>query len=98
MYVFDSTPMWFAILLFNIVHPGKYMPGRESDLPSRKEYRREKKAAKAGKKAAKAAKKAGFVGSDAYQLDGPKEGSFGGGVQEVGVAHPPTYHGSTSMV
>jgi hypothetical protein len=43
MYVFDSTPMLFATLLFNIVHPGKYMPGKESDLPSRKEYRREKK-------------------------------------------------------
>jgi hypothetical protein len=43
MYIFDSTPMFFATLLFNIVHPGKYMPGKESDLPSRKEYRREKK-------------------------------------------------------
>jgi hypothetical protein len=43
MYVFDSTPMLFATLLFNIVHPGKYMPGKESDLPSRKEYKREKK-------------------------------------------------------
>jgi len=46
MFIFDSLPMWIAIFLFNIVHPGKIMPGKESDLPSRKEYRRLKKANK----------------------------------------------------
>ncbi|KAF2102283.1 hypothetical protein NA57DRAFT_64807 [Rhizodiscina lignyota] len=53
MYIFDTTPMWIAILLFNIMHPGRIMPGKESDLPSRKEYKAEKKAAKAAKKAGK---------------------------------------------
>lgn len=53
MYIFDTTPMYIAILLFNIVHPGKYMPGKESDLPSRKEVRLEKRERKAAKKAAK---------------------------------------------
>ena len=36
-YTFDSTVMWFALVLFNIFHPGKIMPGKESDFPSRKE-------------------------------------------------------------
>ena len=29
--------MLIALVLFNIVHPGKTMPGKESDLPSRKQ-------------------------------------------------------------
>lgn len=49
MYVFDTTPMWIAILLFNIIHPGQYMPGKQSDLPSSKEKRRQKKAVRAQK-------------------------------------------------
>ena len=36
-YVFDSTMMLLALLLFNIVHPGRIMPGTESDFPSRKD-------------------------------------------------------------
>ena len=36
-YVFDSTMMLFALVIFNIVHPGRVMPGKESDFPSRKE-------------------------------------------------------------
>lgn len=28
--------MFTALVLLNIVHPGNVMPGRESDLPSRK--------------------------------------------------------------
>lgn len=35
-YVFDSTIMLFALLVFNIMHPGRVMPGKESDFPSRK--------------------------------------------------------------
>ena len=35
-YVFDSTLMLIASLLFNIFHPGRLMPGQESNLPSRK--------------------------------------------------------------
>ena len=36
-YVFDSTPMLIALVLFNIVHPGRIMAGKEANLPSRKE-------------------------------------------------------------
>ena len=35
-YILDSTPMLMALVLFNIVHPGRIMPGKEADLPSRK--------------------------------------------------------------
>lgn len=35
-YVFDSTLMLFASVLLNAFHPGRLMPGKESDLPSRK--------------------------------------------------------------
>ena len=36
-YCLDSLPMFTALVLFNIFHPGRIMPGKESDLPSRKE-------------------------------------------------------------
>ena len=29
--------MLFALVLLNIVHPGRIMPGKESDFPSRKQ-------------------------------------------------------------
>ena len=29
--------MLIALVLFNIVHPGQIMPGKESDFPSRKQ-------------------------------------------------------------
>ena len=35
-YCLDSLPMLVALVLFNIIHPGRIMPGKESDLPSRK--------------------------------------------------------------
>lgn len=28
--------MFIALILFNLVHPGKVMPGKEGDFPSRK--------------------------------------------------------------
>ncbi|KUJ07476.1 uncharacterized protein LY89DRAFT_712005 [Mollisia scopiformis] len=37
MYCLDSLPMFTALVLLNVVHPGYIMPGKESDLPSRKE-------------------------------------------------------------
>jgi hypothetical protein len=43
MYVFDSLPMFVALLLLNIMHPGRVMPGKESDLPSRKQRKQEKR-------------------------------------------------------
>ncbi|KAM0804159.1 RTA1 like protein-domain-containing protein [Usnea florida] len=36
-YCLDSLPMLVALVLFNIVHPGRIMAGKESDFPSRKE-------------------------------------------------------------
>ena len=39
-YVFDSSMMLFALVLLNVVHPGRIMPGKESDFPSRKERKR----------------------------------------------------------
>ncbi|KAL8796587.1 MAG: hypothetical protein Q9182_007332 [Xanthomendoza sp. 2 TL-2023] len=36
-YIFDTLPMFIALILFNVIHPGRIMPGAESDFPSRKE-------------------------------------------------------------
>ncbi|CAD6577136.1 MAG: hypothetical protein ASARMPRED_008138 [Alectoria sarmentosa] len=36
-YILDSTLMLIALVLFNVVHPGQIMPGKESDFPSRKQ-------------------------------------------------------------
>lgn len=36
-YVFGSLPMLVALDIFNFVHPGRIMPGKISDFPSRKE-------------------------------------------------------------
>ena len=36
-YVFDSSMMLFSLILLNVVHPGRIMPGKECDFPSRKE-------------------------------------------------------------
>lgn len=39
-YCLDSLPMLVAFVLLNVVHPGRIMPGKESDLPSRKDRKR----------------------------------------------------------
>lgn len=36
MFIFESIPMLVAIVLFNFVHPGAVMAGKESDIPGRK--------------------------------------------------------------
>ncbi|KAL8750346.1 MAG: hypothetical protein Q9199_007128 [Rusavskia elegans] len=36
-YVFDTLPMLVCLVIFNVIHPGRIMPGKESDFPSRKE-------------------------------------------------------------
>ncbi|KAK3072551.1 hypothetical protein LTR53_006605 [Teratosphaeriaceae sp. CCFEE 6253] len=43
-YVLDSTPMLVALALFNALHPGFVMPGKESNMPSRKQRKGMKKA------------------------------------------------------
>ena len=61
-YVFDSTAMFFALVAFNILHPGNILRGPNSDFSEdkkrakteKKEKKRVKVEAKAEKKAAKA--------------------------------------------
>ncbi|KAL7916612.1 RTA1 like domain-containing protein [Trichoderma velutinum] len=36
-YCLDSVPMLFALVILNVIHPGRIMPGKESDIPSRQE-------------------------------------------------------------
>jgi hypothetical protein len=36
-YGLDSVPMLLALVLLNFLHPGRIMPGKDSDLPSRKQ-------------------------------------------------------------
>lgn len=36
-YCLDSLPMLLALVLLNLVHPGRIMKGKASDLPSRKD-------------------------------------------------------------
>ncbi|KAH6677554.1 RTA1 domain protein [Halenospora varia] len=43
-YVFEATPMFFALLVWNITHPGSILRGPEADFP--KMTRAQKKAAK----------------------------------------------------
>jgi hypothetical protein len=39
-FIFESLPMFVAVLLLNFVHPGKVMPGRENNIPGRKQRKR----------------------------------------------------------
>lgn len=36
-YVFDATPMFFALVAMNVLHPGHVLIGKESEFKSRKE-------------------------------------------------------------
>lgn len=33
LYVLESTPMWLAILVWNIVHPGRFIHGEDAKMP-----------------------------------------------------------------
>ena len=57
-YCFDALPMFLALLLLNLAHPGRYLIGPDSEYPKKsrqqkKEEAREKKAAKKARKEAK---------------------------------------------
>ncbi|RAK77660.1 RTA1 domain-containing protein, partial [Aspergillus fijiensis CBS 313.89] len=39
-YCLDSLPMLLALVLLNVVHPGRIMPGKESNMPSRKQRKK----------------------------------------------------------
>ncbi|KAI4241389.1 MAG: hypothetical protein L6R40_004565 [Gallowayella cf. fulva] len=43
-YIFDTLPMLVALAIYNVFHPGRIMPGKESDFPSRKERKNYSKA------------------------------------------------------
>jgi len=48
LYVFDAAPMFLALLIFNLYHPGRVLIGPESEYP--KLTKEEKKMAKEEKK------------------------------------------------
>jgi hypothetical protein len=48
LYMFDCLPMFLALVIFHITHPGRIMTGPDSYWP--KLTKEEKKAKKAGKK------------------------------------------------
>jgi len=54
IFVFDSTPMFLALLSFNIFHPGKTLHGPDSEYP--KLTKEEKKSAKEQKRMEKQAR------------------------------------------
>jgi hypothetical protein len=56
-YALDALPMFLALILMNITHPGRTLVGPESEFPSK--TREQKKEEKQAKKAAKEAKKFG---------------------------------------
>lgn len=58
MLVLDAVPMWLALLILNVIHPGICLVGEGNPFPTWKEKRAMKKARKAAKKAAKEEKKA----------------------------------------
>lgn len=40
-YALDSVPMFFALILLNVLHPGRIMTDPESDIPGRRERKGE---------------------------------------------------------
>ncbi|KAH1361219.1 hypothetical protein KXW65_005122 [Aspergillus fumigatus] len=60
-YVLDATPMFLALLILNVIHPGRVLQGPDSEFPrvSRKEKKRIKREKKEAKRAEKERKKSG---------------------------------------
>jgi hypothetical protein len=54
-YVLEALPMWVALVLWNVWHPGKILVGPDSEFPTKS--RAQKRGEKAEKKAEKALKK-----------------------------------------
>lgn len=57
----DATPMFLALLILNVIHPGRVLQGPDSEFPrvSRKEKKRIKREKKEAKRAEKERKKSG---------------------------------------
>lgn len=82
-YIFglDGLPMFLALALLNVVHPGTILKGTQSEFPrltrkQKKELKRQKKEQKQQKKAEKkAGRKAGYVSesvlleANGYEMD-----------------------------
>ncbi|PKX99666.1 RTA1 domain-containing protein [Aspergillus novofumigatus IBT 16806] len=60
-YVLDAAPMFLALLILNVIHPGRVLRGPDSEFPkvSRQEKKRIKQEKKEAKKAEKERKKHG---------------------------------------
>ena len=56
--------MLAALVLFNVVHPGRIMPGKDSDLPSRKQRKAIGKANMRGRMAGDSLPVYEFTGND----------------------------------
>jgi hypothetical protein len=84
-YVFDAVPMFFALVAFNILHPGRILRGPNSDFSQdrkrakaeKKEKKRIKQEAKAEKKAAKAEAKIARKDEARRKKEEQKKGYFG---------------------
>ena len=80
-YALDGLPMFLAIFILNIMHPGRVLVGPGSEFP--KLSRKEKKLLKAQNKAAKAEKKAAKKGKGSTPKD--EHGNGWENLQESGV-------------
>ncbi|KAI9040333.1 alkaline D-peptidase [Aspergillus affinis] len=80
-YVWDALPMFVAIGLLNIIHPGRVLQGPDSEFPklSRKEKKQRKRDKKEAKKALKELKTKAKLGNgvEFEQLRSQEEGEFG---------------------
>ncbi|KAK1141048.1 hypothetical protein N8T08_009621 [Aspergillus melleus] len=80
-YVWDALPMFIAIGLLNIFHPGRVLQGPDSEFPklSRKEKKQMKRDKKEAKKALKKSKTKGKLEGDVEfeQLRRQEEGGMG---------------------
>jgi hypothetical protein len=56
-YVFDATPIFFALVLMNLAHPGQILVGPGSEFPKGKSWKEKREAKKARKKEAKTQKR-----------------------------------------
>ncbi|KAL4926221.1 RTA1 domain-containing protein [Aspergillus undulatus] len=80
-YVWDAAPMLFALVVLNVVHPGRVLQGPDSEFPrvsrkEKKQRKREKKEAKlAEKEARKARKRHEKHGSPVDMLDAQERGA-----------------------
>ncbi|KAL2799382.1 RTA1 like protein-domain-containing protein [Aspergillus keveii] len=86
-YVWDAAPMFVALVVLNVIHPGRVLSGDDSEFPrvsrvEKKRLKREKKEIKAAEKEAKKQrkhyKKHGSDGID--MLDVQERGAAGGRV------------------